>query len=100
MRILLAHTFYKQPGGEDRVFEAESALLRRYGHEVIEYREHNRQLDDLSPATAAAKTIWNRNVHSRLAALLDRERPDVCHFHNTFPLMSPSAFFAVRAKGI
>lgn len=100
MRILLAHTFYKQPGGEDRVFEAESALLRRYGHEVIEYREHNRHLDGLSPAAAAAKTIWNRDVHSRLAELLDRERPDICHFHNTFPLMSPSAFFAARAKGI
>jgi glycosyltransferase involved in cell wall biosynthesis len=100
MRILLAHTFYKQPGGEDRVFEAESALLRRYGHEVIEYREHNCQLDGLSPAAAAAKTIWNRGVHSRLAGLLDRERPDVCHFHNTFPLMSPSAFYAARAKGI
>ena len=62
MRILLAHTFYKQPGGEDRVFEAESALLRQYGHEVVEYREHNRRIDGLSPISAAAKTVWNREA--------------------------------------
>ncbi|HUB79586.1 MAG TPA: glycosyltransferase family 4 protein [Bryobacteraceae bacterium] len=100
MRILLAHTFYKQPGGEDRVFEAESALLRRYGHEVVEYRAYNRQIDDMSPAEAAAKTIWNREAYSRLSGILERERPDICHFHNTFPLMSPSALFAVKAKAI
>jgi glycosyltransferase involved in cell wall biosynthesis len=100
MRILLAHTFYKQPGGEDRVFEAESALLRQYGHEVVEYREHNREMDGLSPVTAAAKAIWNGEAYSGVTRLLKRERPDICHFHNTFPLMSPAVFHAAKARGV
>jgi len=35
MRILLVYNLYTQPGGEDVVFEAERALLERYGHEVV-----------------------------------------------------------------
>jgi glycosyltransferase involved in cell wall biosynthesis len=100
MHILLAHTFYKQPGGEDRVFEAETALLRQNGHLVTQYREHNRRLDNLSPVAAAANTVWNRGAHARLNHLLERERPDVCHFHNTFPLMSPAVFYAAKSRGI
>jgi glycosyltransferase involved in cell wall biosynthesis len=100
MRILLAHTFYKQPGGEDRVFESESALLRQYGHEVVEYRAYNRDMDGLSPVSAAAKTIWNDDVYSHVTRLLERERPDICHFHNTFPLMSPAVFHAAKARGV
>src|SRR5205809_773976 len=36
MRILLAHNFYQQPGGEDAVFYAEAALLDRDGHDCEE----------------------------------------------------------------
>jgi glycosyltransferase involved in cell wall biosynthesis len=100
MRILLAHTYYKLPGGEDGVFAAESALLRQSGHEVVEYREHNRRIDGLSPISAAAKTVWNREAHASFSALLERERPDVCHFHNTFPIMSPAVFYAAKAQRI
>ena len=39
MRVLVAHNFYQQPGGEDTVFFAETELLRRYGHEVFEYTD-------------------------------------------------------------
>jgi glycosyltransferase involved in cell wall biosynthesis len=99
MRILLAHTFYKQPGGEDRVFEAESALLREHGHEVTHYRAHNAELDG-APVAAAMKTMWNRGAHSQLAQQLRRDRPDLVHFHNTFPLMSPAVFYAARSAGV
>jgi glycosyltransferase involved in cell wall biosynthesis len=100
MRILLAHTYYKQPGGEDRVFEAECALLRRNGHDVVEYRRHNDQTDTMSRSQLAAGTLWSRSTYSELRKLLQRERPDICHFHNTFPVMSPSAFWAAHEEGV
>ena len=37
MRILAVHNAYTQPGGEDVVFDAESALLEAHGHEVVRY---------------------------------------------------------------
>ena len=43
MRILLIHNRYLQPGGEDTVFEAERALLERYGHEVVNLRGDQRR---------------------------------------------------------
>ncbi len=100
MRILLAHTSYKLPGGEDRVFADEAALLRRNGHEVVEYRQHNDQTDGMAWPRLAARTIWSSSTYSELRALLRNRRPDICHFHNTFPVMSPAAFYAARAEGI
>jgi glycosyltransferase involved in cell wall biosynthesis len=99
MRILLAHTYYKLPGGEDRVFAAESALLRRNGHEVVEYCQHNDQTDTMTGPQMAGRTIWSSATYSELRTVLENWRPDVCHFHNTFPVMSPSAFYAARAEG-
>ncbi len=43
MRILIVHNYYTQPGGEDLVFEAEQALLERYGHEVVNLLGGQRQ---------------------------------------------------------
>jgi len=100
MRLLLAHTSYKLPGGEDRVFADEAALLRRNGHEVVEYRQHNEQTDGMFWPRLAARTIWSSSTYSDLRARLRGLRPDVCHFHNTFPLMSPAVFYAARAERI
>lgn len=100
MRILLAHNYYKLPGGEDRVFAAESALFRQNGHEVVEYCRHNHQADAMGGLKLAADTIWSGATYSELRRLLEYHRLDVCHFHNTFPLMSPAAFYAARAEGV
>jgi hypothetical protein len=37
MKILLAHNYYRQPGGEDEVFASETRLLRDRGHEVVQF---------------------------------------------------------------
>ena len=41
MRILIVHNYYQRPGGEDRVFESEAALLEAHGHVVLRYSVHN-----------------------------------------------------------
>jgi glycosyltransferase involved in cell wall biosynthesis len=35
-----------------------------------------------------------------LRSLLQREKPDLAHFHNTFPLISPAAYYACQQEGI
>jgi hypothetical protein len=41
MDILVAHNFYKQPGGEDQCVAAEVAMLEAHGHNVIQSCRHN-----------------------------------------------------------
>ena len=62
MKILVAHNFYQQPGGEDNCVAAEAALLKAHGHEVFQYYLHNDSINALSRFQAAARTIWNRSA--------------------------------------
>ena len=100
MRILQCHNLYQQPGGEDRVVEDERALLESHGHEVVVHTVHNDDVGDVSKPRLAGRTVWSRSSAKKLRELVRRHRPDVAHFHNTLPLMSPSSYYAVRAEGV
>ena len=100
IRVLLIHNYYQQPGGEDAVFAAEAELLRQQGHAVGEYTKTNWSIEGMSRAAVAARTIWSRQTRQRLLKLLREVRYDVAHFHNIFPLISPSAYSACREAGV
>src|SRR5882672_9093746 len=100
LKVLIAHARYIQPGGEDEVVTAESHLLQEQGHEVIEYIDENRRIAQMGRIRLAGETIWSRSTHRRLSEILRRERPDIAHFHNTFPLISPAAYYACRETGV
>jgi glycosyltransferase involved in cell wall biosynthesis len=99
MKLLLCHNHYQQAGGEDEVFAAESALLESFGHEVVRYAVRNDGIGDRGRARLAADTLWNQKSHRHIRRLIRDERPDVVHFYNTFPLLSPSVYHAARAEG-
>ena len=94
MKILQVHNFYQQRGGEDAVYAAECELLRQYGHTVIQHSVHNDAIKDMSRLEVAAKTIWNSDSYREIKALIRQHSPDVLHAHNTFPLVSPAAYYA------
>ena len=100
MRILVAHAYYQQAGGEDAVFEGESTLLESRGHEVVRFTLHNDVADDMSRLALTKAAIWNSRSYRELTALLERVRPDVAHFHNTFPILSPSVYDACRRRRV
>ncbi len=99
MKVLLCHNHYQQPGGEDQVFADEGRLLEAHGHQVLRYTLHNDALDGMSRITAARKTLWNSQAAADIGALVRRERPEIAHFTNTFPLISPAAYYAARRNG-
>jgi glycosyltransferase involved in cell wall biosynthesis len=99
VKILQCHNFYQQPGGEDQVFHDEAHLLRAHGHEVIQFTRHNDAIRDMPAWKAALNTIWNRETCADLRRVLREERPAVVHFTNTFPLISPAAYYTVRKTG-
>lgn len=99
MRILSVHNYYQQAGGEDKVFAAESALLETKGHQVWRYTLHNDQVKASNPVAIASATFWNQAVYKDLRSLIRQKQIQIAHFHNTLPLISPSAYYAAKAEG-
>ncbi len=48
----------------------------------------------------ALKAIWNSGSYLDIRRLIRNIRPDVVHFHNIFPLISPAAYYAAKAEGV
>jgi glycosyltransferase involved in cell wall biosynthesis len=103
MRILLVHERYQQRGGEDAVAEAEAALLESNGHRVFHYSRHNSELAGaglLTTISAGINAVWAPKSFRDMDELLDKHKPEVAHFHNTLPLISPSAYYACARRGV
>jgi glycosyltransferase involved in cell wall biosynthesis len=100
MRILMAHNFYQQKGGEDVSFAAEAAIMEANGHQVIRYTDHNDRVANMRPVPLARATVWNQESYRALRELMRKEKPQVAHFQNTFPLISPAAYYAAKAEGV
>ncbi|MDP3597388.1 MAG: glycosyltransferase, partial [Nitrospirota bacterium] len=104
MKVLLAHNFYRSsaPSGEDAVYRNERALLERHC-EVVPYERFNDNIDESTLTRKfqlALEGAWSTRTYRELSALIRQHRPDIAHFHNTFPLISPSAYAACRDNDV
>ena len=93
-RILVAHNAYLQKGGEDTVVEAETEMLAQRGHPVKVFARTNQAIRSMSRSSLVAQTVWSSSSSAELLQLLRDFKPDVVHVHNTFPLLSPSIYWA------
>jgi glycosyltransferase involved in cell wall biosynthesis len=103
MKLLIAHNFYRRPGGEDEVFHRESELLRSNGHDVVHYVRNNREISQdgiLSRVRAGGQALWNWESAREIGSVLRKEKPELVHFHNTFPLISPAAYYVCQQEGV
>ena len=103
MRVLLAHNHYRPPSGENVVFENERKLLQERGVEVITYERHNAEINQFSPLQRlglAWESVWSKRSYAEIKRLIKETRPDIAHFHNTFPLISASAYAACKDSGV
>jgi glycosyltransferase involved in cell wall biosynthesis len=100
MKILAVHNRYQRPGRGDQVFRDETSLLEAENHRVLRCEVHNDQAEHMNRLTLAKDTVWNTSTYRELGALIRRERPDVAHFHNTLPLISPAGYYAARTEGV
>ena len=100
MRIMLCHNYYRVRGGEDQSFEEEAWLLESRGNDVVRFTMHNDVINGSNRWTVAWHTLWNGKTHAAVRRVIRRFRPDVMHCTNTFPLISPSVYYAARAEGV
>lgn len=100
MKILIVHNKYRRRGGEDVVAEAEAAMLRRNGHEVESYIRRNDTIDEMVPSSLLQQTFWSSQTVKDLEGYVRDFMPDILHVHNTFPLVSPSLFWAAARNSL
>lgn len=105
MKILLVHNFYGStaPSGENTAYTAEANLLRSYGHTVTEYTRHSDEImrrGIYGTLMGAFSTVWNPFTLRELKRRVNLAKPDVIHIHNTFPILSPSVFYASRGEQV
>ena len=102
MRIAIVHNEYGRFSGEEAIVEQQAALLRGRGHEVIRFTRNSAELERsaFGPARAFFSGVYNPFSRKAFAAFLRRERPDVVHVHNLFPLISPSILPECRKQGV
>jgi len=97
LKIVLVHNTYQQPGGEDIVFEQECRMLEQAGHQVVTYCRSNWDAESyrgIRLVSLAKRTVWASDTRKEFKKLLQREKPDIVHVHNTFVMISPSIYSA------
>ncbi len=105
LKVAMVHNYYRSgaPSGENVSFEEEASLIENRGHQVLRFvrRSDDLLVDGLrSKLRLAMDTVWAESARQELESTLRQERPDVCHFQNTFPAISPAAYHACRNVGI
>jgi glycosyltransferase involved in cell wall biosynthesis len=101
MRILVVHNRYQQPGGEDVVVRAETALLRSKGLEVESFQEDNIDIASWSDAVmTTVSCVYSYSAARDVRKLIERFQPDLAHIHNFFPRVSPSVHYAFHEANI
>lgn len=99
----MVHNYYQQSGGEDRVLEREVNLLRENGLDVKIYSVSNNQISNMNifqKVSLLVSPIWSFRMYRKFKNYLLKNKPDIVHFHNFFPLISPSAYYACHSLNI
>ncbi len=97
MRILIAHSFYRVPGGEDTYVGQQVDLLKPF-HDVKLLRMDN---DDLRPGLLAARQmVYSRSHIARLESTLREFNPDLVHLHNPYPSFGPAIHLAAEKSRV
>lgn len=102
VNILLVHNYYQIGGGEHTVFENERRLLTEHGHRVITYTRDNRELQNsfLKKLLLPFEAVFSFKTWRDVKRIIKNKQIALVHCHNTFPLISPSVYYAAKQCGI
>jgi glycosyltransferase involved in cell wall biosynthesis len=103
MKILLIHNEYQQRGGEFQAVKNQIDLLNSQGYRVVQYIKDNRHIDSFSRiqlVSAIPKSAYSKSSYDEIQVIIEREKPDLAHVHNVFPLISPSIYHAIKSTSI
>ncbi len=92
MKVAILHNAYGLHSGEETVVERDIRLLRQHGHEVIVHWRGSAELAHLRLGRwrALGAGVFAPGSRAAIRRLLEQNAPVLVHFHNLFPLISPS----------
>lgn len=96
MRVLIAHSFYRTFGGEDRYAEQQMKLLSS-SHEVALLQRSNRDLP--GSLRTGAQMIFSSEQKGSVERAIEEFEPDVIHVHNPYPGFGPAVHLAAARRG-
>jgi glycosyltransferase involved in cell wall biosynthesis len=119
MKVLIAHNWYFEGGGADRVFFDTKRILEKNGHIVIPFSmKDERNYDsefkdyfvdkidysDIKPnfknLKTALKMIYSIEAKNKIELLIRKTKPDIAHLHNIYGRLTPSILYALRKYNI
>lgn len=97
LKVLMAHNYYQNSGGEDISMATEISVLKQAGHQVRLVEWQNSSISRMSRLEKLAlfwQTTWNIDSNNRVYQTLKAFNADLFHGQNLFPLASPSVYNA------
>lgn len=101
MKILLVHNFYRQRGGEEIYLASLKSLLKKRGHAVKIFRKDSKKTNTLwKKIKGVSGLFFNNKTFNELLDTIDSFKPDIVHFNNLYPLISPSVYMACKRRRV
>lgn len=93
MKILHVFNRHRGGGGADNAWDATIGLSRRRGLDIDIFEKDSRTLSSGLSGKLAAFTqgLYPAATLRDFAARLERDRPDIVHSHELYPLLTPWA---------
>jgi glycosyltransferase involved in cell wall biosynthesis len=99
MKVLMLHNRYKLTGGEDVSTDSEYTLLKNHGVDIETLFINNDMIDHKNKVKLALNTVWSNKYYHEILKKIQKEKYDIVHVQNFFPLFSPSIFYAAKKAG-
>lgn len=118
MKILLVNKFFFIKGGAETVYFQEREMLKKAGMQVIDFSmqhennfpsdyadffvkniDYHKESNLLGGIKTAVNFIHNAEACRNMQVLLQKERPDIVHFHNIYHQLTPALIKVARNFG-
>ncbi len=97
LRVLNLHNIHAERGGVEVYFDAMTDVLRAHGHQVETFTRDSGDIrSSLQKVRAFATAIHSPASREAVRGVIERERINLVHLHNVWPLISFSILAACR----
>jgi glycosyltransferase involved in cell wall biosynthesis len=102
MKIVIVNNDYRAKGAVESIVHDTKDVLVKNGHQVVMLtRDSNTISNNLKGKIGAFFSgIYSRSAYRAMVEIIRREKPDVVHAHNLYPLFSPSVLAACRSESV
>lgn len=104
MKILNINKYYYIKGGAERYYFALTKLFQDNGHQVIPFsqkdeKNFNTPYEKYFPKNKY-RFFWSFKTAKNLEALIEKEKPDICHAHLIYHHLTPSILSVLKKHKI